>query len=238
MTVTFWPRERRSYDGALRVNANHTGGINTRPIFARGVIRTPLTTGFGPGQFRVNSEIVAGRYFSYPEDGCNWERQKGFSGELSDIIANDFLFGRFDQVIVDVLSSDAAFESEHCNWWQSGPEFGHQAAISPGAWLVGDQLTAGTYTSNVQDGCYWERVRNFQGTISAVIANDFVGTGGPRSVTIRSSDVGFYTEEKCGTWTNTGPGSAVLQATEDWPSASVEDNWRQARARRANSRLP
>ena len=237
VSVTFQPAERRSYDGSsLTVNANFTSGIHTRPIFGSGVLRTPLTR-FGQGQWRVNSEIAPGRYFSAAGDGCYWERQKGFSGELSDVIANDFILGVFGQVIVDVLSSDLAFEgAEDCGTWQSSPVRGHEATISPGNWLVGAQVSAGTYTADVRDGCYWERQRNFQGTTSSVIANDFADTGGARSVTIRSSDVGFYTDDDCGTWTRTGSvGQHSLD--EDSSLSSIEGNRRRARDKKGDQRL-
>ena len=51
-------------------------------------------TSFGPGTKRVGVDISAGTYRtrSAPSD-CYWERLKGFSGKLKDIIANDFSSG-------------------------------------------------------------------------------------------------------------------------------------------------
>lgn len=68
-------------------------------------------------------------------------------------------------------------------------------------WLVGAQIQPGTYRTSAQAGCYWERLRNFQGTVSAsVIANNFVSSPGPQLVTISASDAGFDTDDSCGTW--------------------------------------
>lgn len=60
---------------------------------------------FGPGQYRVNSDIAPGRYYSDPAYGCYFERQRGFGGTLGDIIANEFIGFDAQQWIVDIRSS-------------------------------------------------------------------------------------------------------------------------------------
>lgn len=184
---------------------------------------------FGPGQYRVGSEIAAGRYFADPDPGCYWERQSGFSGTLNDVIANDFIGFDALQIIVDVRSGDRAFQGDdECGRWYNSRRHGAQTRVSDGTWLVGSQVTPGTYRATTEDGCYWERLRNFTGQLSGIIANDFVGGGGVRRVTIRSSDVGFSTDEDCGVWTRESSGASVgdVRLSEESSPDAIERNWR------------
>ena len=196
-------------------------------ISGRGVFRGPRTQ-FGTGQFLVGTEIQAGRYFSEPQEGCYWERQRGLGGTLDDIIANEFVGFNALQWIVDILPSDRAFETEDCGtWFKDAVRFGLQTSIRPGVWAVNVQVPPGTYRANTLPGCYWERVRNFQGTLNAIISNDFVSSGGNRFVTIRSSDTGFHSDEDCGEWTRTTSVTEVQAEGDDELSpAAIERNWR------------
>lgn len=158
-------------------------------------------TMFGPGQHLVGADIAPGRYFSDPMDGCFWERLAGFSGSLADVLANEFIGFDSRQEIVDILASDTAFGTDaECGTWFSTPRHGPQTGISPGAWLVGNQVAPGTYESSVQAGCFWERLSGFTGELDDTIANDFVNAGGTRRVTIVPGDVGFSSDAECGTW--------------------------------------
>lgn len=47
-------------------------------------------------------------------------------------------------------------------------------------------LQPGVYRSNVSSGCYWERLRNFSGTLDGILANDFVSSAGQQLVEVRS----------------------------------------------------
>jgi len=95
-----------------------------------------------------------------------------------------------------------AFETDaDCGTWFNTPRHAAQTSIPPGVWLVGGQVSAGTYRTNANSGCYWERVSNFGGTLEAVIDNEFVSSAGQQLVEIRSSDAGFHTDGDCGTWT-------------------------------------
>ena len=49
--------------------------------------------------------------------------------------------------------------------------------------------------------CYWERVSDFGGEFSALIANDLGPT--PAIVDIAPTDAGFRSDQ-CGTWTRIG----------------------------------
>lgn len=188
------------------------------------------STQFGPGQHRVGTGIAAGRYYSDPVSGCYWERQSGFGGTLNDIITNEFVSFNARQWIVDILTTDVGFETDsECGTWYSTPRQPAQTTIRGGVWLVNGQIQPGQYQTNALSGCYWERVRNFENTIAAIIANDFVSGGGQQIVQIGSSDVGFRTDDECGAWTavNTSAVTSSMQSTTDIASARE-----QARIRR------
>ncbi len=72
-----------------------------------------LKTSFGDGTYWVGKDIEPGRYRS--ADGASyWARLKSFSGEFSDIIANEaFAEG---SVIVEISSSDVGFETRGAQW--------------------------------------------------------------------------------------------------------------------------
>jgi hypothetical protein len=174
----------------------------------------------------VGVDIAPGRYYSDPADGCYWERLSGFGGTSGEIIANDFVGFDSRQVIVDIASSDYGFKTDaDCGTWFNTPRHGQQSGITPGTWLVGSQLAAGTYRANVQAGCYWERVRDFSGRISAVIANDFVSNAGQQYVTIQSSDTGFSADDDCGGWSRSQAlGEGGVTGTASTSSSTIERN--------------
>lgn len=162
----------------------------------------PRTT-IVPGTHTVGTDIVPGRYFTDPGLGCYWERLSGFGGTLNDVIANDFVGFDAPQLIVDILGSDRGFSSDSdCRTWSMSPRAAPSSGITPGTWLVNAQIAPGTYRITAAPGCYWERLRNFEGRIASIIANDFVAGGGPVIVSISPSDVGFHADDDCGTqWT-------------------------------------
>jgi hypothetical protein len=160
-------------------------------------------TSFGDGQYRVNADIRPGRYFSNPVYGCYFERESGFSGSLDDIIANNFLGFDAGQWIVDIAGSDAGFKTDDCGTWTTSPRGGSMSSIAPGMWLVGQQVSPGTYKANASSGCYWERLSGFGNSLDDIIDNDFVGSAGQVLVEIRSGDAGFDADAECGTWTKT-----------------------------------
>ena len=184
---------------------------------------------FGGGQFRVGEQIVAGRYFTDPlQSGCYWERQKGLSGTLGDIVANRFVNYDGMQYIVDILASDVAFKTDpKCGTWFDSPRHEPQSSIRAGVWLVGSQIAPGTYEASSSAGCYWERLRHFQfqGN-TGVIANSFSGGAKTQSVTIASGDAGFSTDANCGTWTRVSSAVQMNAADALEPSlADIERNW-------------
>ena len=175
----------------------------------------------------MGSDIAPGRYFNDPVSGCYWERQSGLGGTLGEILANEFVGFDAGQWIVDILSSDRAFETDsQCGSWSMSQRGGVKADITPGVWLVGGQITPGRYRANVSSGCYWERMRHFQGNLNGVIANDFVSSAGQQLVEIRASDAGFHSDGDCGTWTRVSSLSSTLDVLDPQSvNSQIEVNW-------------
>ena len=170
-------------------------------------VTPPPVFTFGPGTYTVGGQIPAGIYRNKDfSDGCYWERLSGFSGELSDIIANEFTdVGQ----IVDIKSADAGFRAtSSCGTWTnqlvSTRQGNPSAPFAPGTYRVGIEVTPGTWRSTPQAGefCYWERRSGFGGELSDIIANDFTDT--TSIVQIHASDAGFLATSDCGTWTKIG----------------------------------
>jgi hypothetical protein len=153
--------------------------------------------------------------------GCFWHRLSGFGGTLSEILGSDLIAFDAPQTIVDILPTDFGFDTDSdCGTWFNTPRTGPQTNIPPGEWLVGIQVTPGTYMANVSSGCYWERERDFTER-NDIIANDFVDTPGQRFVTIAASDVGFYADDECGTWTRT---NAIVAPSQRQTQSDIERN--------------
>ena len=67
------------------------------------------------GTYIVGVDIPAGTYKAAPSGGtCYWERLKGFTGGLGDIIANNL---STSSVIVTIRSTDKGFKSQDCGTW-------------------------------------------------------------------------------------------------------------------------
>jgi hypothetical protein len=153
---------------------------------------------FGDGTFTVGKDILPGTYRTrVASPGCYWARLSGFGGTLDDIIANDNTNGA---EVVTIAASDKGFTSTRCGTWTTDLS----AIVSPGSpfpdgtYIVGTDLTAGTYRSPASQGCYWARLSGFGGTLDWIIANDNTDAGA--IVTIGASDKGF-SSSRCGTWT-------------------------------------
>ena len=217
--------------GASEIRVSHDG---ERRLTHRVQVEPPPgpETSFRSGTWIVNEDIAPGRYYTNPRSGCYWERLSGLGGTLSDVIANEFIGFDSGQEIVDIASSDRAFDTDaDCGRWDMTPEAGPASGtIRPGRWLVGRQIQPGDYETHASSGCYWERLRSFTGETSrSVIANDFVGGGGRIIVSIRSSDAGFYTDDDCGTWSRRG-GSSSQTSQGATDSFRIEQNYRRHRS--------
>jgi hypothetical protein len=176
------------------ISGHTTLDLRLDPLSAR--------TSFGPGQYRVNTEMPAGRYYNDPGNGCHFQRLRGFGGTSADVIVDSIVNFDAGQWIVDVLPADAGFSTDaNCGTWFTTPRRGLLTSIPPGMWIVGAQITPGTYRAdNSTSGCYWQRVSSFSGAIDAIIASAFVSGSGAQLVTIASTDAGFSGNAECGTW--------------------------------------
>jgi hypothetical protein len=76
------------------------------------------TASFGGGIWQVPTEVAPGLWQNTPSStGCYWERLRGFSGESSDTIANDFI-GDQTPTIVRVDGGDSGFSTDtDCGTW-------------------------------------------------------------------------------------------------------------------------
>ena len=176
------------------VNGNTTLDFRLDPL-------TPRTT-FGPGQYRLTADIPAGRYYSDPVNGCHFQRVRGFGGTQAEVIADTIVNFDAGQWIVDLLATDAGFVTDaNCGFWFPTPRRGLSQTITPGMWIVGAQITPGTYRAeNSTQGCYWQRLSGFTGSVDAIISSAFVSSAGVQLVAIANTDAGFSATAECGTW--------------------------------------
>lgn len=161
---------------------------------------TPAARTFDDGDWVVGSDIQPGTYrLREAPFLCYWERLKGFSGSLDDIIANG---NTSSYAVVSVGKSDAGFSSTGCGTWSSDLSAVTASKTAPfgeGTFIVNVDIAPGTWrSSGGTDLCYAERLKGFGGTLDSIIANDIGKTG--MIVTIAKTDKGF-SSSGCGTWT-------------------------------------
>ena len=142
------------------------------------------------GMYEVGVDIQPGRHRFYTEHTCYWARLSGFSGEFSEIIANENAINLF---IVDIADTDVAFEIDcdaiNMDGIYPDPIYTPESAeLFSATYEVGNDIEPGRYTLN-QGRCYWARLSGFSGDYSDIIANDNVD--GKFIVEIKASDVGF-----------------------------------------------
>jgi hypothetical protein len=117
---------------------------------------------------------------------------------LSDVIANNIVTS--SRVIVDVLSTDVGFKTSRCGTWTPWSAV-VPSVIADGAYVVTSEIQPGLWSTTFSGSCYWTRLSSFNGSLSAILANDFTYTSAV--VRILPTDVGF-TSSGCGTWTKIG----------------------------------
>lgn len=86
------------------------------PPAAVGAGAKPTATLIPAGQWLVGSEVTPGDYRT-TEPSCYYERLSGFTGAISDIIANGHTLANGG--IVSILGTDKAFTSK-CAWAKIG----------------------------------------------------------------------------------------------------------------------
>jgi hypothetical protein len=60
-----------------------------------------------------------------------------------------------------------------------------------GTFLVGEEVTPGTYRAAAHKGCYWERDRDLKGGLNSIIQND--NTDGPVVLLVQRTDKAIKT---------------------------------------------
>jgi hypothetical protein len=152
---------------------------------------------FGSGTFRVGpGGIAPGTYRAPGGEGCYFERLRSFSGSLNAILANGNPVG---PIVVMILPTDKGFSTRDCGTWSRNlsPVTRSKTRFGNGTFIVGVDVLPGTYQTAGGEGCYWERLRSFVGTLDAIIAN--ANPQGTAIVTIGRGDRGFESHD-CGSW--------------------------------------
>jgi hypothetical protein len=74
-----------------------------------------------------------------------------------------------------------------------------------GTWAVGSDIKAGTYATsrNTGPGCYWARLRDFEGGLDSIIANGNLAPGAKGRFTVRKADKGVELSGGC-VWVRVG----------------------------------
>jgi hypothetical protein len=180
--------------------ASHSTPAPTKPTATLGPTATPTPSyaHFGDGTFQVGKDIQPGTYRTrVGSSGCYYARLKGFGGTVDDIIAND---NTDDPAVVTVAATDKGFESQDCGTWTKNLTqiTSSKTSFGDGTYIVGTDITPGTYKNTGSEGCYYARLHGFGDTLDDIIANDNVDTA--TIVTISASDKGFQST-RCGTWT-------------------------------------
>jgi hypothetical protein len=171
--------------------------VSTQPSAKPTQKPQPIFANFGDGIFQVGKDIQPSIYRTHVgSSNCYYARLKGFSGSLDDILAND---NTDAPAIVTIKSSDKGFESQNCGTWTKDLSqiTTGKTSFGDGMFLIGTDITPGTYRDTGGDNCYYARLSGFSGDISDILANNNVSA--PTIVTISSSDKGFKSQG-CGTW--------------------------------------
>lgn len=109
-------RDKTSSSSSTTVTVTKTVGIT--PTTTKPPRTTPMTTIDDDGTYLVGKDIMAGQYRSAGGsngDRCYWERQSALGGGFSAIISNG---GGEGQEVVEILPSDAAFQTKNCEAWE------------------------------------------------------------------------------------------------------------------------
>jgi len=97
----------------LRRPAVRLGGLRTDQVCSESMA-APRTE-FGDGVWEVGVDIEPGIYVATDIKGGYWERMSGFDGDST--ITNDAI-GIAEQIMVEILPSDAAFKTTDCGTWR------------------------------------------------------------------------------------------------------------------------
>lgn len=157
----------------------------------------PTFASFDDGTYQIGIDIQPGTYRTRTgSPNCYYQRLKGFSGTFDDIIANNSTDA---PAIVTIAATDKGFESENCGTWTKDLSqiTSRKTTFDDGMYIVGTDITPGTYKNTGQANCYYARLSNFSNSFSAILANG--DTDSATIITIAATDKGFESKN-CGTW--------------------------------------
>jgi hypothetical protein len=148
------------------------------------------------GTYKVGTQIKPGTYAANSGPDCYWERDdaSGYVGEGPGNVRG--------RTIVTIASTDKTFHTEGCGSWAPFVVLPGSATTAPsdGMYVVGSQVSAGTYTSTSTATCTWERLKDASGSDDSALGFGPFNERGRVIVTISSKDKYFATSG-CGTWT-------------------------------------
>lgn len=74
-----------------------------------------------------------------------------------------------------------------------------EPGVGEGSWEVGTDVKAGTYTTTVpaDERCYWARLKNFDGELGSIIANDNLAAGARGRLVVKPTDKGLELTGPC-----------------------------------------
>ena len=109
--------DKTSSSSTTRVTVTRT--VAATPTTTKPPRTGPMTTIDEDGTYLVGTDILPGQYRSAGGAGgrsdCYWERLSGLGGQMRDMITNDSGEG---QRVVEILPSDVAFTTGHCQPWE------------------------------------------------------------------------------------------------------------------------
>ena len=168
----------------------------------------PSTTikpkGFGDGIWIVGKDIANGTYYSAKTvvfRSCRWKRLADFNNNYRSTIASGG--NSYGYAIVTIKASDRGFDS-NCAWQlfdaimeRQAPPSGPARHFRDGIWIVGRDILSGTYRSENNSNCFWQRLSDFD-TDNGIIAYGHFEDG-PIIVAIHASDK-VFTSYHCNPW--------------------------------------
>ncbi len=156
---------------------------------------TEPETSMSDGTFAIGTDIVSGRYLASGVVDCIWSRRSGGAtlAEVANVEA--------EQLIVDIATTDATFESRGCGTWRLIDDVELSPVVDipgDGDWLVNTQLTPGIYRASDQAECRWARHSGFSGETTDTIDDDLLPST-RTLIEVLATDVGFASSG-CGSW--------------------------------------
>ncbi len=172
-----------------------TAALFQNPFYATGY---PLTEPYwttvlvGGVSKQVLVQVFERRVLTYtPSNPDGWKVEAGNVGQ-------HYYTWRYSQLNTPTQTATETPTQTPTQTPTTSPTTNPDGSFGDGTFRVGSDIQAGTYhNTDSSQGCYWERLSGFGGTLDEIIANNF--TFSADIVTIKPSDAGFHSDG-CGTW--------------------------------------